>query len=300
MNAAPCAFLPGNILIPKNIPLEKWAVIACDQFTSQPEYWRSVRAFAAGQPSTLDMILPEAELDTGNRQERIAQIHASMEAALDGMREYPASYVYVERTLQNGCIRRGVVGVLDLEAYSYQEDAAPVRATERTVVERIPPRMQIRRGAALDLSHALLLCDDDRGELLESLTRKRALLPKLYDFDLMLDGGHITGYLVSGNAAQDFSLQVQAYEQRQRTAGITPWPPRSAAMPKPKPRTPPCAMRWWSSRTSGTRRNALSPFTGSSRPPGCPTSWRPWGRGAAHRRAIPSPTSAQRSGEPSG
>lgn len=219
MNAAPCAFLPGNILIPKNIPLEKWAVIACDQFTSQPEYWRSVRAFAAGQPSTLDMILPEAELDIGNRQERIAQIHASMEAALDVMREYPASYVYVERTLQNGCIRRGVVGVLDLEAYSYQEDAAPVRATERTVVERIPPRMEIRRGAALDLSHALLLCDDDRGELLESLTRKRSLLPKLYDFDLMLDGGHITGYLVSGNAAQDFSLQVQAYEQRQRTAG---------------------------------------------------------------------------------
>lgn len=220
MNAAPCAFLPGNILIPKNVPLEKWAVIACDQFTSQPEYWKSARALAAGQPSTLDMILPEAELDTGNRQERIARIHASMEAALDGMQEYPASYVYVERTLQNGRIRRGVVGVLDLEAYSFQEDSsAPVRATERTVVERIPPRMEIRRGAALDLSHALLLCDDDRGVLLESLTQKRALLPKLYDFDLMLGGGHITGYLVSGEAARDFSLQVQDYEQRRREAG---------------------------------------------------------------------------------
>ena len=223
MKDTECAFLPADILIPKDEALEKWAVIACDQFTSQPEYWQSAREYIAGKDSTLYMIYPEAELDRGDRQQRISEIHKAMERELPKMQEFQASYVYVERTLQNGEIRRGVVGMLDLEAYTYQEEAdAVVRATEKTVVERIPPRVEIRQGAALDLSHALLLCDDEQGKLLDSLSKKREVLPKIYDFELMMGGGRIAGYLVSGEDALAFSDAVMDYEQQKRHSSRKP------------------------------------------------------------------------------
>ena len=132
------------------------------------------------------------------------------------------SYVYVERTLQNGRIRRGVVGMLDLEAYTYQEEQdASVRATEKTVLERIPPRLEIRQQAALDLSHAIVLCDDEQRRLLNSLSNRRQSLPKIYDFELMMGGGRIAGYLVSGKDAAAFSDEVFAYEERKRRLGNT-------------------------------------------------------------------------------
>ena len=217
-----CAFLPADILIPKGGEFEKWAVIACDQFTSQPEYWHSVKKYVADQDSTLHMIYPEAELDRGNRCEKISEIHRIMETELPSLQEYKMSYVYVERTLQNGRIRRGVVGMLDLEAYTYQEEQdASVRATEKTVLERIPPRLEIRQQAALDLSHAIVLCDDEQRRLLDSLSNRRQSLPKIYDFELMMGGGRIAGYLVSGKDAAAFSDEVFAYEERKRRLGKT-------------------------------------------------------------------------------
>lgn len=215
-------FLPANILLPcvesmKSTDfMEKWAVIACDQFTSQPEYWEEVYKTVGDAPSSLKLVLPEAEL-TGDDSGRAAGIAQTMERYLsEGLfREYPGSFVYVERTLVNGRIRRGVVGAVDLEAYDYQNgSASPVRATERTVVERIPPRKKIRQNAPVELPHILLLCDDPERTLIESVSAIKADLPKLYEFDLMAGGGHLAGWLVSGDAAAEFSQRLAEYEDR--------------------------------------------------------------------------------------
>lgn len=207
-------FSKANILLPHDVDMEKWAVIACDQFTSQPEYWQEAEKIVGDAPSTLNMILPEAFMD-------------QMDAKIDGINQtmvdyqnggvfdtYKNSYVYVERTLVNGTIRKGIVGKVDLEDYDYSDDAStPVRATEKTVPERIPPRMNIRRNASIELPHILLLCNDDKHELLESVESIKESLPKLYDLDLMEDGGHIVGYLVEGDVAEMFDKKLTEYEQ---------------------------------------------------------------------------------------
>ena len=208
------AFLPANILIPQVDSMEKWAVIACDQFTSDPAYWARVAETAGDAPSTLRLILPEAELGTPQEAAHTEEINRTMEAYLaNGLfRTYENSFVYVERTLQNGSVRKGLVGMVDLEAYDYNPGStSAVRATERTVTERIPPRQRVRRNASLELPHILLLCDDDRKVLLEPIGAKKESLTKLYDFDLMEGGGHITGYLVSGEEAAAFEDRLTAY-----------------------------------------------------------------------------------------
>ena len=175
-----------DVLLPRVNEMEKWAVVACDQFSSEPEYWARVRREVGDAPSALNLILPEAELGAQDEQERIAQIHAAMRAYLaQGVFEkHERAFVYVERTLVSGAVRRGVVGMVDLERYDYRAGAqAAVRATEKTVVERIPPRMAIRQGAAVELPHVLLLCDDERRALIEPLTLKKDSLPLLYDFE---------------------------------------------------------------------------------------------------------------------
>lgn len=217
-NKAENVFSPADILLPKGAEMNKWAVIACDQFTSQPDYWHEARRIA-GSRSTLSMILPEAELGEGHRAQRIEAIHAAMEKEAKTMVVYPQAYVYVERTLLDGRVRRGVVGMIDLEAYDYHDNTtAEIRATEKTVVERIPPRMEVRRGAALDLPHVILLCDDERDVLLGYLEKKKESLPVLYDFNTMLGGGHMIGRLVSGADAQEFSALVEEYERSRRMA----------------------------------------------------------------------------------
>ncbi|MCQ2558806.1 MAG: DUF1015 domain-containing protein [Oscillospiraceae bacterium] len=206
------AFTSADILIPKT-NLEKWAVIACDQFTSQPEYWEEVKKTAGEEPSAFHIILPEAELKADNT-ERAEKINAQMRAYLkeDLFREYKNSFIYVERTLMDGSIRTGVVGCIDLDAYDYSDDAGTaIRATERTVLERIPPRKQVRSGAVLDLPHILLLCDDAQHMLVESLTAIKDQLPVVYDFDLMMQGGHITGRLVEGEQARAFEESLEQY-----------------------------------------------------------------------------------------
>ena len=215
-------FQAADLLIPREELLPDWAVIACDQFTSQPDYWRKVRERVGSRPSAYHITFPEAELGV-DEAGRIASINRAMEDDLTGwiFRSFPASYVYVERQLLDGSLRRGVVGVVDLEAYDYANDAAsPIRATEQTVVERIPPRVRIRRGAALELSHVLMLMDDESGRVLDSLTEKRDGLEAVYDFDLMQGGGNIRGFLISGEdaAALDEALEIYEAGTRERFA----------------------------------------------------------------------------------
>lgn len=206
-------FTSADILLPQVDSMEAWSVIACDQFTSQPEYWEKAKELVGTAPSTLNLILPESELTADNRA-RAAVINQTMTEYLnaDLFKSYPGAYIYVERTLLDDSIRSGVVGAVDLDAYDYSPDAcSAIRATEKTVVERIPPRKQVREGAPIELPHILLLCDDERRALIEPFATQKEQLPKLYDFDLMLGGGHITGWLVSGADSESFDRRLDAY-----------------------------------------------------------------------------------------
>jgi len=210
------AFLPADILMPKTDKMEKWAVIACDQFTSDQAYWDRVRKNAEGAPSTINLILPEAELGTEKEAAHTATINATMAEYIqnDIFKTYENSLVYVERTLENGSIRKGLVGMVDLDAYDYSTGStSAIRATERTVVERIPPRQRVRRNAPIELPHILMLCDDHRKVLIEPIAAKKDTLPKLYDFDLMEDGGHIAGWLVAGKDVEEFNAVLTRYTE---------------------------------------------------------------------------------------
>lgn len=206
-------FMSADILLPEVESMEKWSVIACDQFTSQPEYWERVRKNVGDAPSALNVILPEAELEADNR-DKITKINDTMKQYLDSdiFKVYQQAYVYVERTLVNGSLRKGIVGMVDLDEYDYSSDAvSAIRATEQTVVERIPPRMEIRRNAILELPHILLLCDDSGKRIIESLEAQKENLPQVYDFDLMEGGGHISGWLLQGEAADAVSESLDTY-----------------------------------------------------------------------------------------
>jgi len=211
-------FQATELLIPRQELLDNWAVVACDQFTSQPEYWKEVREQVGDKPSAYHITFPEAELGK-NEDARIASINDHMKRYLEGdvFRRFPNAYVYVERRLFDGSVRRGVVGVIDLEEYDYQSDAASaVRATEQTVVVRIPPRVRIRRGAALETSHVMLLMDDASGRVLDSLEKKKAALPQVYRFSLMQGGDEVEGRLVQGKDAEALDAALEAYEQDTR------------------------------------------------------------------------------------
>ena len=175
-----------------------WACVACDQYTSQPEYWQEADALVGDKPSTLRLILPEIYLDEA--QTRIPKIHETMRAYLAGGVLTPRvqnGFVLVERSTGEGA-RLGLVAALDLECYDYRSGTGkPVRATEGTVSQRIPVRLSIRRGAPVELSHVLLLYDDPMNSVTEALFEKRVALETLYDFPLMMNGGHLTGYAVT-------------------------------------------------------------------------------------------------------
>ena len=192
-------FTAADILLPgKDIDMEKWAVVACDQFTSQPEYWEEAGRIVGESPSTLRMILPECYLEASGKEERIRNIDETMDRYLaQGIfREYRDSFILVERQTESGT-RYGLVGKLDLEKYDYSPDSvSPIRATEGTILSRIPPRKEIRRNAPLELPHIMVLISDSRKSVIEPLARKKAELETVYDSPLMLGGGHVTGYLV--------------------------------------------------------------------------------------------------------
>ena len=189
----------GELLLPnQTVDPTAWACVACDQYTSQPEYWQEADALVGDKPSALRLILPEIYLDEA--QTRIPKIHETMRAYLAGGVLTPRvqnGFVLVERSTGEGA-RLGLVAALDLECYDYRPGTGkPVRATEGTVSERIPVRLSIRRGAPVELSHVLLLYDDPMNSVTEALFEKRAALETLYDFSLMMNGGHLTGYAVT-------------------------------------------------------------------------------------------------------
>jgi uncharacterized protein (DUF1015 family) len=189
----PQVYLPGP-----GTDLTKWAVIACDQFTSQPEYWQKAEELVGAAPSTLKLILPEVHLEKPGEAERIQHIHSNMQDYLGrGVVQPREGLIYVERKV-SGRTRKGIVLCLDLEQYDYTKGSTSlIRATEGTIVERLPARMKIRQGAALELPHIMVLIDDPMRTVIEPLASTKPDLEKLYDFDLMLESGHLSGYGVS-------------------------------------------------------------------------------------------------------
>jgi hypothetical protein len=194
-----------KILLPKaSIDHHRWAVIACDQFTSQPEYWRSVEEIVGDQPSTLDLVLPEIYLDTPLEEERIQRTHQKMQEYVEeDLFDVYDGLILVERTV-NGKTRHGLMLALDLEQYDYNKGSQSlIRATEGTILERLPPRMKIRSAATLELPHILVLIDDFHHYVIGPLVERKAQLEKLYDFELMLGSGHLRGYGVKDEALQE-------------------------------------------------------------------------------------------------
>jgi hypothetical protein len=188
----------GEILLPgKGIDLNKWAVIACDQFTSQPEYWETVHAAVGGAPSTLHMILPEVYLGTPLEEKLIHDTQVTMRKYLEeGLLVPHEGLVLVEREV-GGRVRRGLMLALDLERYDFRKGSQSlIRATEGTIVERLPPRIRIREGAPLEAPHILVLIDDPRRTVIEPVAGRLAALRRLYDVELMAGSGRLRGYLV--------------------------------------------------------------------------------------------------------
>ena len=207
-------FSPADILVPREgIDLEKWAVVACDQFTSDRSYWKKAEEFIKDAPSTLHITLPEVYLEDDDKKERITRIDRTMEKYLrDGVfRTLPSSFVLVERRTETGT-RFGLVGKLDLEEYDYSPDSLSlIRATEGTILSRIPPRKEIRKNAVLEVPHIMVLISDPDRAVIERLRDKRDTLEIAYDTELMLGGGHLTGYIVSSD--EDVSEVLSAIER---------------------------------------------------------------------------------------
>lgn len=217
-------FKKANILLPKNgIDMTKWSVVACDQYTSEPEYWKEVEGIVGESPSTLRITLPEIYLEDSNVEERINLINSTMKNYLDSdlFDEYKDSMIYLERKQSDGRIREGLIGMVDLEDYSYEKGSQTlIRATEKTVIERIPPRLKVRENALLELPHIMILIDDEKREIIESLKNKVSEEDKVYDFDLMENGGHIKGYVLNNETISEVEekleklADVSSFEER--------------------------------------------------------------------------------------
>ena len=194
-------FYPTDILLPKNATeedMKKWAVIACDQYTSDEEYWGDVKEIVGDAPSTLNIMLPEIYLEKDNT-EKINKINATMQEYLDKdmFKEYKDAMIYVERQVGDK-VRKGLVGMVDLEEYDYTPGSQTlIRATEATIIDRLPPRIEIRKNAPLEMPHILMLFNDANKTIVAPLEARKDELEVVYDFDLMKDGGHITGYLLT-------------------------------------------------------------------------------------------------------
>jgi len=201
---AKTGFYAGDVLLPQGIDMTKWSVVACDQYTSEPEYWDEVDSIVGDSPSTLRVTLPEIYLEQDGVKERISAVNAAMLSYLQSgiLNEYKNSYIYVERTMRDGTVRPGLMGVVDLEEYDYRKGSQSlIRATEGTVVERIPPRLRVRENAALELPHIMLLIDDEKKTVLEPLGGSKDEFDVAYDFTMMMDSGSIKGWFVDETAA---------------------------------------------------------------------------------------------------
>ena len=190
---------PANICLPDFSAVDgsKWASVACDQYTSQKEYWDEAYRFASGSYTTLDLMLPEAFLD--REDELIPEINQHMQIYVDHvLKEHKNTMIYLERTQADGRVRRGIVGCVDLEEYDYKKGSETlIRATEGTVLERIPPRVAIRRGAAVEMPHIMILIDNPKRTVIDPISEKTEKMRVAYDFDLMSGGGHVKGYFIN-------------------------------------------------------------------------------------------------------
>ena len=213
---------PADILLPQDCGLSKWAVVACDQYTSQPEYWERVDQYVGDAPSTLRLILPESRLEGEHVQEDIQQIQETMRRYLEEDQRFftlENSYLYVERRLSNGKLRKGLMVKVDLEQYSYEPGAdALIRATEGTVLSRIPPRMAVRRGAPIELPHIMVLMDDPDNTVLGPLGGKDAekTMQRIYSCTLMEDGGRLTGWNLNEQQREKVDAAVEKLADSKR------------------------------------------------------------------------------------
>jgi uncharacterized protein (DUF1015 family) len=199
-----------QVLLPKaSIDRHKWAVIACDQFTSEPEYWQQVAEIVGDAPSTYHLILPEVYLDTPEEEKRIETTHAIMQQYLQsGVYQQKNSFIYVLRTI-GGHTRRGLMVCLDLEHYDFTKSAQTlIRATEGTIIERLPPRIRIRKQAPLESPHILVLFDDPKDTVFGPLDDQIELFEEIYDFDLMLGSGHLRGFTLKDEKVQEHIIQA--------------------------------------------------------------------------------------------
>lgn len=205
-----CLRVP-QILMPKEeTDLYKWSVIACDQYTSQPEYWKETEKIAGDAPSALHLTLPEVYLGGDEEDERIQKIHATMKQYLsDGtLRKLPRGFMLVERNFGKENPRCGLVVEIDLETYEYKKGfQSLIRPTEMTVEDRIPPRLKVRQAASLELPHIMLLIDDPDSTVIEPLMEKKDQFEQVYDTDLMQKGGHISGWLIKEGTQTDMIMQ---------------------------------------------------------------------------------------------
>jgi len=195
--------IPKILLPAKGTDMSKWSVVACDQYTSQPEYWANVKNYVGDSPSTLNIIFPEVYLEDKNADERIKKINLTMKEYLDKgiFNELSEGFIYVDRQTTNAPSRKGLIIALDLEQYDYNRGSQTlIRATEGTVLDRLPPRIRIREKASLESPHIMVLIDDPEKTVIEPLASQTDKMEKLYDFDLMMDGKHIKGYKVDDEA----------------------------------------------------------------------------------------------------
>ena len=210
MKNIPCK--PCDILLPdfNAVSGEKWAVIACDQFTSEPNYWENAKEIVGNSPSTLNLIIPEVYLNETDK--RVPEINEQMQVYQNEvLKEYKNSIIYTERVQKDGRVKHGIVLAVDLEDYDFSKGSTSlIRATEGTVIERIPPRVKVRRGASIELPHVMLLIDDDKDTVIKPLTEKKNSFKKIYDFSLMLGGGAVSGYLVDEALYSDLFKSIAA------------------------------------------------------------------------------------------
>jgi uncharacterized protein (DUF1015 family) len=220
-----------EILLPKTgIDLSKWAVIACDQFTSEPEYWQKVNELVGDAPSTLNLIYPEVFLGEKDPDARIASIRYHMNLYLqEGLLEHKQGFIYVERLTERNT-RKGLVVCIDLEQYDFHKGSSSlVRATEGTILDRLPPRVKIREGAPLEIPHIMVLIDDPENTVIGPLTQNKDRLENLYDFELMMDAGHLAGYRVNDVQIENEIIQnlqalsePEAFEKKYEMEPQTP------------------------------------------------------------------------------
>lgn len=221
--------VPEVLLPKKSVDLKAWSVVACDQYTQDRDYWKRVSDFVQEKPSTLHITFPEVYLQDDDKKERIQKIRSTMTSYCESDVVFEKAFsgmIYLERTTEYGRVRKGLITAIDLETYEWKPFAQSlIRATEATIVDRIPPRMEIRNGAPLELPHIMLLVDDKEGLLVETVGQKvkNVQTNVLYDTDLMENAGHITGWAVSGDDNLDTvseALSVLAKNNTQKDGSV--------------------------------------------------------------------------------